>query len=126
MKILVLEDDPRIARCLQRELTRAGYQVCATRLCRTARAWNHKVDVAVLDIELPDGSGVDIARELLAHGTARRVIFFSSARDQQLLRSAAEHGEVLTKSGDFAPLITALASKSDVRLRRRRLGPARR
>lgn len=67
--ILLLEDDPSVRTPVREALSAAGYMVAeadrldvARHLLRTA-----KPNLAVLDIELPDGSGLDLCREIRAN-----------------------------------------------------------
>lgn len=66
--VFLLEDDPGVRVPLREALSAAGYLVAeadrldaARHLLRTA-----KPAVAVLDIELPDGSGLDLCKEIRA------------------------------------------------------------
>jgi len=49
-------------------------------------------DVVLLDIHLPDGSGVDAARQILAAGPRTRVLFLTSFADDHTVREAARSG----------------------------------
>jgi len=49
-------------------------------------------DVALVDIRLPDGSGIDVARELAVRQRATRVVILSAYDDDNLLRSAQDAG----------------------------------
>ena len=61
--VLVVEDDPGIATQLVRGLTRGGYQV--DHVTTGAEALARGVpDVVLLDLELPDGDGVNVCRAL--------------------------------------------------------------
>jgi two-component system, NarL family, response regulator DevR len=69
-----------------------------------------KPDVILMDIRLPDGSGVDACREILAARPDTRVIFLTSyADDDSVLAAvlAGAHGYVL-KEIDSAALIRAI------------------
>ena len=108
--VLVLEDDPAIGRGLSRNLRQAGYEVELVERCARIRDLNQRFDVAVLDLELPDGVSLDMAAELLALGATRAVVFFSGASDALLLARAARFGEVVSKSASFASLLEAIES----------------
>jgi len=69
-------------------------------------------DIALIDIGLPDASGLDLARRLLDRGTGLRVIILTMHEDEEYVRQAVEvgvHGYVLK---DMAPdtLLEALTS----------------
>jgi DNA-binding response OmpR family regulator len=63
VRVLVVEDDDRVARGLLTALRHAGYEVhrvaTAADALRAAPA-----DVVLLDLGLPDGDGLDVLREL--------------------------------------------------------------
>ncbi|MDR1598740.1 MAG: response regulator transcription factor [Oscillospiraceae bacterium] len=65
-KVLVVEDEAKIARFLELELTHEGYQVKAVGDGRTglAQAAEWKPDVMILDLMLPGLSGVEVCRRL--------------------------------------------------------------
>ncbi|MBY8847707.1 response regulator transcription factor [Saccharothrix longispora] len=63
MRILVVEDDDRVARGLLTALKHAGYEV--HRVGTAAAALTAPAaDVVLLDLGLPDGDGLDVLREL--------------------------------------------------------------
>jgi DNA-binding response OmpR family regulator len=66
VRLLVIEDEPRIAEILKSGLQRAGFAVDVVQLCADAReALALTVyDAAILDLGLPDGDGVDLLAEL--------------------------------------------------------------
>lgn len=108
--MLIVEDDPMIRRAVTRALRGAGHEVVAVERCGGTRGLGRAFDVAVLDLELPDGTGVDVAGELLGLGTAEGVVFFSGAVDPTLLVRAAQLGEVVAKSGDLGTLLEAVSA----------------
>ena len=83
IKLLLVEDSPMIIRGLQYTLEQAGYEVV---VCMSAHMANDRLDkmhfdVAVLDVNLPDGSGYDICRRLKSD-TDTPVVFLT-ARDEE-------------------------------------------
>jgi DNA-binding NtrC family response regulator len=66
--VLVLEDDPDFGKLLQEELEARGHEV--ERAVSVAEARDRLraggFDVALLDLQLPDGSGLDVLREIAA------------------------------------------------------------
>jgi len=69
MRILVVEDDDRVARGLVTALRHAGYDV--HRVGTVAAAVSAPpVDVVLLDMGLPDGDGTEVLRRLRDSGTA--------------------------------------------------------
>ena len=82
VRLLVVEDEPRIAEILKSSLQQAGFAVDVVRLCADAReALALTVyDAAVLDLGLPDGDGIDLLRELQS-GRKSVPILVLTARD---------------------------------------------
>lgn len=70
MRVLVVDDDPELRDLVMRALERDGHRVVGAQSCATARAQlgAEGADVVVLDVALPDGTGVDLCRELRASG----------------------------------------------------------
>jgi DNA-binding response OmpR family regulator len=68
VRLLVIEDEPRIAEILKSGLQRAGFAVDVMHRCADAReALAVTVyDAAILDLGLPDGDGLDLLAELRA------------------------------------------------------------
>jgi two-component system KDP operon response regulator KdpE len=65
-RILVVDDEPQLLRGLRVILTNAGYRVDAadTKQAALDSASVRPPDALILDLMLPDGSGVDVAREI--------------------------------------------------------------
>jgi DNA-binding response OmpR family regulator len=70
MRLLVIEDEARIAEILRKALERAGFVVDAVALCADARValTLFPYDVAILDLGLPDGDGLSLLREVRTGG----------------------------------------------------------
>jgi len=85
--ILLLEDDPAIAQTVRFALEREGLQVQHHAWLKDARAaWAQQAPrCAVLDIGLPDGSGLDWLRELRQQGSTTPILLLS-ARGEELDR----------------------------------------
>ena len=64
--ILVVDDDPEICRLLGKYLEGQGFrcQLAANRRQCQQRLADSRVDLVVLDVMLPDGSGLDICRQI--------------------------------------------------------------
>jgi len=68
-KILIVEDERKIARFIELELTHEGYEVQAAYDGRAglslAESW--KPDLLILDLMLPELSGIEVCRRLRQH-----------------------------------------------------------
>src|SRR5262252_3881204 len=70
MRLLVVEDETRIAELIQGALARVGFTVDAVALCADARAALAvtSYDAVIVDLGLPDGDGLGLLGELRAKG----------------------------------------------------------
>jgi two-component system OmpR family response regulator len=81
-KILIADDEKRIAEILQAYLEREGFRVIATYDGKTALAKFHEEnpDLIILDLMLPEISGWDVCREIRKE--SRVPIIMLTARDE--------------------------------------------
>jgi DNA-binding response OmpR family regulator len=83
MKILVVEDDPKLAALIKRGLAQDGhavdYELDGEAGYEDAR--QNAYDVLILDVMLPKKDGLSILRELRSHG-AKTPVLILTARDQ--------------------------------------------
>lgn len=107
--VLVVEDQPWVARAIRRALRQAGYRVELALACVRARAISGPFDVGTFDLELPDGCGLSLARELLAAQRVARVVFFTGCNEASVLEVVAELGPVIRKREGLSALVRALA-----------------
>ncbi len=79
--VLVVEDDPTLARAMARNLAARGYAARnATTVAEALAALDEeRPAVILLDIDLPDGSGWDVARRLRGDGSADVAVIVMSA-----------------------------------------------
>ena len=82
MKILIVEDERRVARFIERALQEQAYTVRVADRCAAARDLlaDSPFDAIVLDLGLPDGDGLELLREWRASGFNEPVLILS-ARD---------------------------------------------
>lgn len=98
IRVLVVEDEPIAARAHKAYVERvSGFSVAAVAHSRieAERALSRgNVDLVLLDLHLPDGSGLDLFRRIRAAGSTVDVMVVSSARDADVVRSAVAQGAV--------------------------------
>src|SRR3981189_749024 len=82
MDVLLVEDDPRIARVVERALTDVGHRVEVAHdgLQGLTSAERGTHDLVVLDVMLPEMDGIEVARELRRQ-RLRTPILMLTARD---------------------------------------------
>jgi DNA-binding response OmpR family regulator len=83
MRVLVLDDDAEVRDLVLRALERDGHLVCAVASAHAARyaIAEQSFDVAVLDQALPDGSAIDLCRELRAARSTLPVLVLTAHND---------------------------------------------
>lgn len=81
--IVVIEDDPLIARFMTRALDKRGYRADAvtTGTEGLALATSETTALVLLDLGLPDMDGLDVLRRLRESGSAVRVVVVTSRSD---------------------------------------------
>jgi DNA-binding response OmpR family regulator len=115
--ILVVDDEPHIGLLLRPHLEQLGYRVSVCRTVADARAALTRpaadVDLLLLDLHLPDGSGLDFLRQLRAAGDHRAlpVLVLTGEGEDRVLRAVRELGApVLTKPFSPTKLLARIAT----------------
>jgi len=112
MRVLVVEDEPRLARALQRGLTAEGYAVdlAADGLAGLEAARHEGYDAVVLDIMLPGLSGYRIVRALRAESNWVPVLMLSAKDGEYDQADGLDAGadDYLTKPFSFVVLVAKL------------------
>ena len=108
--VLLVDDSPVVRHVLTQRLRASGFDVRAEPSADAARAVDPAtLACAVIDIELADGSGSDLAGELLSRRAALPIAFFTSLASPAVLERTRAHGPVFTKP-DLEPLIAWIES----------------
>jgi DNA-binding NarL/FixJ family response regulator len=95
LRVMVVDDHPMWRDAVARDLAEAGHEIAATagegrtavRIAAAARP-----DVAVVDLQLPDISGVEVTRHLAAADPPVRVLVLSASGEQQDVLDAVKAG----------------------------------
>src|ERR1700754_3262963 len=114
IRVMVVDDHPMWRSGVERDLVEAGYEVGATtgegqQAVRIAAAT--RPDVVVLDLQLPDISGVEVIRGLRAALPEVRVLMLSASGEQQSVLDAVKAGATgyLLKSAAPDEFLAAVA-----------------
>src|SRR3954447_23226544 len=115
---MVVDDHPMWREGVSRDLTTAGYDVVAAsgegrqavRIAAAARP-----DVVVLDLQLPDVSGVEVINGLLQAAPGLRILMLSASGEQQDVLDAMKAGAngYLLKSAGLTEFLDAVARTAD-------------
>ncbi|ADN10102.1 response regulator transcription factor [Sulfurimonas autotrophica] len=93
MKILLLEDDTALANILV-DFLEDEYEVVQTYSMKKALqlSENERFDLYIFDINVPDGNGISLLRELRDFNDETPTIFITAFHDSKYLKSAFESG----------------------------------
>jgi DNA-binding response OmpR family regulator len=96
-RILVVEDDPASGAALSRMLKNIGYEVVsATNVAEGMAGLETKPRCIVLDLMLPDGSGIDILRHIRQQGLRVKVAVTTAITDSNVLHDVQDlHADAL-------------------------------
>ncbi|MGW3624249.1 response regulator transcription factor [Streptomyces sp. NPDC000880] len=121
--VLVIEDDDTIGRHLDAGLRSHGYHAtwCRTAMSGLAEARTTPQDVVLLDLGLPDGDGIDIARELRAAFPDLLIVILTARSDEIDVIAGLDAGadDYLVKPFTLSVLLARLRAH----LRRRPTAP---
>jgi DNA-binding NarL/FixJ family response regulator len=121
VKILVADDHDIVRRGLKQLLTaHPGWEVCAeakTGREAVALAQEHKPQVAVLDVSMPELNGLDAARRIRKLLPATEVVILTLHFSEQLVREIVEAGAraYIMKADAEKDLIAAVEALADHR-----------
>lgn len=104
-ELLVIDDEPMLCKALGSLFSGKGFRVTTAGTAHDAmeRATAANADVVLLDLKLPDGSGLDVLSKLKAKFPQMRIIVISGIADEPMVREALARGAsgYLAKPFDF-------------------------
>jgi response regulator NasT len=110
-KVLLVEDDRLVLATLSSGLEQAGYAVQACASVEEAQRvlGVERPDIAVLDVRMPNQSGLELAKHLIDHSNVP-FIFLTAYSEEHVVQQAVEHGALgyLVKPVDLPQLIPAI------------------
>lgn len=109
MRILVVEDQNKMAQFLKRGLNEVGYAVDLAETGAAAESLNaeNEYDLIVLDVGLPDQSGIDTARHLRSDGFEGPILMLTALSTTKDKVNGLDAGadDYLTKPYSFDELL---------------------
>lgn len=113
--VLLLDDSAAILKLNERVLKPQGYQILSANNIQTAREMieKHQPDIIVMDIDLPDGNGIDFCRELQG---SIPVIFLTARSDAKIAQEGLQAGgqAILTKPYQIEELQNAVFNAMNI------------
>ena len=114
--VFVVDDSPEMLRALQRLLAQHDYEAIPFSSAQALKDHNdfEKAACVVLDINLKDGSGIELRRELKSAGISVPVIYMTANVNPAIREAALDSGCVafLTKPFSAQSLIEPLKKAS--------------
>lgn len=114
--VLVVDDEPSVRDALELILSDSGYLVLVSRSGREAlrKAHKQRIDVAIIDVELPDMSGLDLLRHLRDVDPGLEVIIITANAAPATVREARTRGaaDCLQKPFQPADIVDAIQKAS--------------
>lgn len=107
-RLLVVDDEPHIGLLLRLQMESRGYELRLARSLFEARAAllsdAERPDAVLLDLHLPDGSGVDLLREVRARPSTATlpIIILTAEGEERVLQEARSLGAA-TVTKPFSP-----------------------
>lgn len=110
VELLIIEDDPAIGANLERALVNSGYDCRRARSVAEARAVPDAPALVLLDLGLPDGDGLDLAKELVDRWPAVPVVMLTARTDEMDVVVGLDAGAVdyVTKPFRLAELLARI------------------
>lgn len=114
MKILIIEDDSSLCRTISDYMRMEGHicEVAGNFSQALLKSADNRYDCIIVDIGLPDGSGLDVIKELKANKLSDGILILSakSSLDDKLLGLKIGADDYLTKPFHFAELSARINS----------------
>lgn len=112
-RLAIVDDHEVLREGLESLLTGSGLEVVGTagNIAAALDLVEHECpDVALVDIRLPDGSGIDLTRMLLATHPQLRVVLYTGETDADLLYEGLDSGAqgYALKAGPMRELVAAI------------------
>jgi DNA-binding response OmpR family regulator len=113
-RILLVEDDPLQATLANAAITMAGFApptVVETALEALGQAADH--DLVLLDVQLPDGNGLDVLRKLRERSSRPAVVIVTGHGAESIAVEALRHGadDYVSKDASFTDILPTVVER---------------
>lgn len=118
MKVILVEDHVTLRQATAFLLDREpGFEVVAQAGTLAEARWMlaKDIEVAIVDLKLPDGDGIEFVKELREFNPAATVVVLTARADPETSALALKAGaaEVLSKSADVSEVVEAVRQLTD-------------
>ncbi|MFC5269801.1 response regulator transcription factor [Adhaeribacter terreus] len=112
MKILLVEDEPKVAAFIKKGLEEQAYEVdqAFDGLFGKKLALQNEYDLIILDVILPHASGLEVCREIRKHNTSVSIMMLTAlgATDDKILGLDSGADDYLVKPFEFKELLARI------------------
>ncbi|MCJ8167494.1 response regulator transcription factor [Pontibacter sp. E15-1] len=112
MKILLVEDEPKVASFIKKGLEEQTYEVdqAYDGTFGVRLALQHDYDLVILDVILPNISGLDVCRQIRQHNTTVAILMLTAlgSTDDKITGLDAGADDYLTKPFEFKELLARI------------------
>ena len=112
MKILLVEDEPKVAAFIKKGLEEQAYEVdqAFDGLFGKKLALQNEYDLIILDVILPHASGLEVCREIRKHNTTVSILMLTAlgATDDKILGLDSGADDYLVKPFEFKELLARI------------------
>jgi two-component system, NtrC family, response regulator AtoC len=119
MRVLVIDDEPAVRQIMAAHVKQAGYEVeqAGSAVLAAARLARGDVDVALCDIQMPDGNGIDLVKNTRANGIDTTFIMVTAFASTETAIEALRVGaaDYITKPLRSEELLHRLAQTVSLR-----------
>jgi DNA-binding response OmpR family regulator len=110
VKVLIVEDNPTARSALEKLLTLSGFLVQTARTLREGHEKLNGQAFILLDLDLPDGNGVELLRRIRAEKRPMKVLVITGSSDRRVLDEVRtlQPEALLIKPLDFGAMLKIL------------------